>query len=41
LSAKTLKDMGLERVSHIVTGFRGWKEAGLPVVDYDTWKSAR
>jgi rhodanese-related sulfurtransferase len=41
LSAKTLKDMGLERVSHIVTGFRGWKDAGLPVVDYATWKSAK
>ncbi|MFN0090357.1 MAG: hypothetical protein ACKVWR_08840 [Acidimicrobiales bacterium] len=39
MSAKTLKDMGLERVSHVVSGFRGWKEAGLPVVDHDTWKA--
>jgi len=41
LSAKTLKDMGLPKVSHIVSGFKGWKEAGLPVVDYDTWKADR
>jgi len=40
LSAKTLKDMGLERVSHVVTGFNGWKGDGLPVVDHDTWKAA-
>ncbi|MEZ5236924.1 MAG: hypothetical protein AB7W59_03630 [Acidimicrobiia bacterium] len=39
MSAKLLKDMGLERVSHVVTGFRGWKDAGLPVVDYATWKA--
>ena len=41
MSAKTLQDMGLEKVSHIVTGFGGWKEAGLPIVDYDTWKADR
>lgn len=41
MSAKTLKDMGLERVSHIVTGFHGWKDAGFPVVDYETWKAGR
>lgn len=41
LSAKTLKDLGLERVSHIVTGFGGWKEAGLPVVDHHTWRANR
>ena len=40
MSAKTLKDMGLPKVSHIESGFKGWKEAGLPVVDYDTWKAA-
>ena len=39
MSAKTLKDMGLEKVSHIVTGFGGWRDDGLPVVDYDTWKA--
>lgn len=41
MSAKTLKDMGMPKVSHIISGFRGWKEAGYPVVDYDTWKAAR
>ena len=39
MSAKLLKDMGLEKVSHIESGFGGWKEAGFPVVDYDTWKA--
>ena len=39
MSAKTLKDMGLPKVSHIVTGFGGWKEAGFPIVDYDTFKA--
>jgi hypothetical protein len=32
LSAKTLQDMGLPKVSHIITG---WKEAGFPV---EEWK---
>ena len=41
MSAKTLKDMGLPRVSHIESGFGGWKEDGLPVVDYETWKAAK
>jgi len=41
LSAKTLKDMGLPRVSHIESGFGGWKDAGLPVLDHATWKSER
>ena len=41
MSAKALKDMGLPRVSHIVTGFGGWKADGLPVVDYATWKAAK
>jgi 3-mercaptopyruvate sulfurtransferase SseA len=40
LSAKTLKDMGLPKVSHIESGFRGWRDAGFPVVDYDEWKAA-
>jgi len=39
LSAKTLKDMGLSRVDHIDTGFSGWVEAGLPIVDYETWRT--
>lgn len=38
LSAKTLQDMGLPKVSHIVTGFAGWKEGGLPVQDYQPRK---
>jgi len=33
--------MGLEKVSHVVTGFGGWRDDGLPVVDYETWNSAR
>ncbi len=41
MSAKTLKDMGLPRVSHIESGFKGWQEAGLPVVDYETWQADR
>ena len=28
LAAKTLKDMGVERVAHIGGGFSGWREAG-------------
>ena len=28
LSARTAREMGLEGVSHIVSGFGGWKEAG-------------
>ena len=41
LSARTLTEMGLTRVSHIETGFGGWKADGLPVTDYDTWKADR
>ena len=39
MSAKTLNDMGMSRVSHIESGLNGWRQAGLPVVDYDTWKA--
>ena len=28
LTAKTVQDMGLERVAHIEDGFNGWKDAG-------------
>jgi rhodanese-related sulfurtransferase len=28
LTAKTVQDMGLDRVAHIEDGFNGWKEAG-------------
>ena len=31
LTAKTLQDMGLAPVAHIVGGFSAWKEAGGPV----------
>ena len=41
MSAKMLKDMGLEKVSHIVTGFNGWKQDGLATTDYETWKNER
>lgn len=32
--------MGLPRVSHIISGFGGWRDANLPIDDYDTWKAA-
>lgn len=35
-----LQDMGMENVSHVDTGFNAWKDAGLPVQDYDDWKAA-
>ncbi len=41
LTAKTLQDMGLERVSHVETGFTGWHDDGMPVQPYDDWKSAK
>ncbi len=41
LSTKTLQDMGLPKVSHIATGFKGWSEDGMPVSDYDTFRAAR
>ncbi len=31
LSAKALQDMGVEGVAEIEGGFKGWREAGLPV----------
>jgi rhodanese-related sulfurtransferase len=34
LAAKTAQDMGLARVAHIDSGFKGWKEAGGPVEAY-------
>lgn len=34
LSAKVAQDMGLEGVSHIVSGFGGWKKAGGTVEEY-------
>jgi len=39
LSTKLLAYMGVEQVSHIETGFGGWKQDGMPIEDYDTYKS--
>lgn len=41
LATKALQDMGVERLSHIETGFTGWKADGLPITDYDTYKQSR
>jgi rhodanese-related sulfurtransferase len=41
LSAKLLQDMGMENVSHLLTGFGGWKAEGYDVVPYDTWKESK
>ena len=38
LAAKTAQDMGLRPVAHVDTGFRGWKEAGGPVVEKAPWR---
>jgi len=31
LAAKTLKDMGYNKVAHLEGGIKAWKESGLPV----------
>ena len=41
LSAKTLKDMGLENVAHVESGFTGWEGDGMPVQDYETFKAKK
>ncbi len=41
LSADTMQDMGVEKVSHVETGFGGWRADGMPVTDYDTFRSQR
>jgi rhodanese-related sulfurtransferase len=41
LTVQTLNEMGLERASHIETGFKGWEADGLPVVTHADWKAAR
>ena len=41
LSADTMGDMGVEKVSHVETGFGGWRADGMPVTDYDTFRSQR
>jgi rhodanese-related sulfurtransferase len=33
LAAKTLMDMGMERVAHLEGGFDAWKTAGAPVAE--------
>ena len=41
LSTKTLKDMGMERISHIETGFGGWQADEMPIESYEDWKANR
>tara|TARA_B100000579_G_scaffold347401_1_gene300466 strand:+ start:267 stop:737 length:471 start_codon:yes stop_codon:yes gene_type:complete len=41
LSAKTLKDMGMEKISHIETGFGGWRADEMPIESYEDWKASR
>ncbi|MEC7828159.1 MAG: rhodanese-like domain-containing protein [Actinomycetota bacterium] len=41
LSAKTLKDMGMEKISHIETGFGGWQADDMPTESYEEWKANR
>jgi rhodanese-related sulfurtransferase len=33
LAAKTMQDMGVERVAHIDGGYTAWKERGAPVAE--------
>jgi rhodanese-related sulfurtransferase len=33
LAAHTLKQMGYENVAHLDGGFKGWKDAGMPVAE--------
>ena len=35
LTTKTLQDMGLEPVAHITGGFGAWRDAGLPVGQWE------
>lgn len=41
LAAATVLEMGLERVSHIESGFAGWVEAGGPVRKTDDGREPR
>ena len=41
LSTKLLQDMGVSKVSHVVSGFGGWQSDGMPVETYDEWKAKR
>lgn len=40
LSAKTLDEMGMSKISHIVGGFNAWRDDGLAVSSHDEWKDA-
>jgi len=40
LSAKTLDDMGMPKVSHMVGGFSAWRDDDLAVATHDEWKAA-
>ena len=40
LAAKVLQDMGVDKVSHIESGFEGWRET-MPTQTHDEWKAAR
>ncbi len=35
LATKAVQDMGLERVAHVSDGFKGWVDAGGPVLKTD------
>jgi rhodanese-related sulfurtransferase len=39
LAARTLLEMGVERVSHLEGGFTAWKQAGAPVAEKPEKKS--
>ena len=41
LATKAMAEIGLEKVSHVETGFAGWKEDGLETQGYDAWKANR
>jgi len=38
LATKTLVDMGMDNVKHFDGGFKGWKDAGGPVVEFSRKK---
>lgn len=40
LATQTLQDMGMPRVAHIAGGFTAWKEAGGPVAEKPSKKTA-
>ena len=40
LSARTLGEMGMTNISHLVGGYGAWREGGLAVSTHDEWKVA-